>query len=136
LGAGGTDNNVAFERLELLDQLADKQEEIRSNQIAVGFVDQAMLTAILELPLDRQVTALSRYIQRMERTVSEISVQTVPAAEKEKTAASCKMATSPSSTCASLDSSNKQQHLLHLLEYPANVSASRFTCVFTVHMTP
>jgi hypothetical protein len=29
------DNNIAFERLELLDQLADKQEEIRSKPIAV-----------------------------------------------------------------------------------------------------
>ncbi len=44
-----------------------------------------MLTAILELPLDRQVTALREYIQRTERTISELSVQTVHAAEKKKT---------------------------------------------------
>jgi hypothetical protein len=42
------DNNVADERLELLDQLADKQEEMRSNlaskQIALTPVEQAMFT--------------------------------------------------------------------------------------------
>jgi hypothetical protein len=78
------DNNVVVERLELLDQLADKQEEMRSKQIAVTPVEQAMFTSILELPPDRQVTALRRFIQRMERKLSEISVQTVPAAQKKK----------------------------------------------------
>ncbi len=41
---------IAFERLELLDQLADKQEEMCSKQIAVTPVEQAMFTAILDLP--------------------------------------------------------------------------------------
>jgi hypothetical protein len=55
------DNNVAFERLELLGRLVDKEEEMRSKQIAVGIAQQAMLTAILELLPDRQVTALRVY---------------------------------------------------------------------------
>jgi hypothetical protein len=54
------------------------------NIIDVGPVEQTMLTAILELPLDRQITAFRRYIQRMERNLSELSVPTVPAAEKRK----------------------------------------------------
>jgi hypothetical protein len=94
-----------------------------------------MLTAILELPLDRQVTALREYIQRTERTISELSVQTVHAAEKEKNAASCNVAgscaavaapqdTSPSSTCASLDSVHKRRRLLHRSEHPENVGAA------------
>ena len=87
------DNNVAVERLELLDELADKEEEMRSKQIALTPVEQAMFTSILELPPDRQViTALRRFIQRMERKLSEMSVQTVPAAQKETTAASCNVA--------------------------------------------
>jgi hypothetical protein len=40
---------IAFERLELLDQLPDKQEEMRSTQIVVTPVEQAMFTTILEL---------------------------------------------------------------------------------------
>jgi hypothetical protein len=44
------DNNVAVERLVLLDQLANKQKEMRSKQIAVTPVEQAMFTSILELP--------------------------------------------------------------------------------------
>jgi hypothetical protein len=64
------DNNVAVDWLELLDQLANKQEEMCSKQIAVTPVEQAMFTSILELPLDRQVTALRRFIQRMERKLS------------------------------------------------------------------
>jgi hypothetical protein len=83
------DNNVVVERLELFDQLADKQEEMLSKQIAVTPVEHAMFTSIPELPPDRQVTALRRFIQRMVRKLPEISVQTVPAAQKEKTAASC-----------------------------------------------
>ncbi len=51
---------------------------MRSKQIAVGIAQQAMLTVILELPLDRHATALRGYIQRMERTISANSVQTVP----------------------------------------------------------
>ena len=43
------DYNIAFERLELLDQLADKQEEIRSKNIAVGLVEQTMLISKLFL---------------------------------------------------------------------------------------
>ncbi len=61
---------------------------MHSKQIPGGIAQQAMLTAILELPLDRQVTALRGYIQRMKKTISARSVQTVPAAVKEKTAAS------------------------------------------------
>ncbi len=90
-----------------------------------------MLTAILELPLDRQVTALLGYIQRMERTISARAVQTVPAAEKEKTAASCNVvaappATSPISTSASLDSqsAHKRRRVLHRSEHPENVGAA------------
>ena len=87
------DNNVAIERLELLDQLADKQEEMRSKKNALTPVEQAMFTSILELPPDRQViTALRRFIQRMERKLSEMSVQTVPAAQKATTSASCNVA--------------------------------------------
>jgi hypothetical protein len=67
----------------------------------------------------------------METTISEISVQTVPAAEKEKSAASCNVvgscsavaapaATFPSSTCATLDSAHKRRRLLHRSEHPAN----------------
>jgi hypothetical protein len=125
-------NNVAFERLKLLGQLADKEEEMRSKQIAVGIAYQAMLTAILELPIDRQVTALRGYIQRMERTISARSVQTVPVAKEEKHAASCNVAgscaappaTSPSSTCASLDSAHKRRRLLHRSEHPENIGAA------------
>jgi hypothetical protein len=88
------DNNIAFERLELLDRLANKQEEMRPKQIAVTRVEQAKFTAILELPPDRQVTTHRRYIQRRERSLSDkfqvsvISAQTVPAAATEKNAAS------------------------------------------------
>jgi hypothetical protein len=82
-----------------------------------------MPTAILELPLDRQVTALRGYVQRMERTISARSVQT------EKAAASCNLvaappATSPSSTSASLDSVHKRRRVLHRSEHPENVGAA------------
>jgi hypothetical protein len=87
------DNNVAIERLELLDQLEDKLEEMRSKKIALTPVEQAMFSSILELPPDRQViTQLRRFIQRMERKLSEMSVQTVPAAQKATTSASCNVA--------------------------------------------
>jgi hypothetical protein len=86
------DNNVTVERLDLLDQLADKQREMRSKKIALTPVEQAMLSSILELPPGRQVvTQLRRFIQRMERTLSEfeseMSVQTVPAAQTVTTSA-------------------------------------------------
>jgi hypothetical protein len=67
----------------MLVAVTDKLEEMQSKHIAVGLVEQTMLTAIRELPLDRQITALRRYTQRMERNLSELSVPTVPAAEKD-----------------------------------------------------
>ena len=45
------DNNFALERLAVLGQFAGKEVEMRSKQNAEGIVQQAMLTAILELPL-------------------------------------------------------------------------------------
>jgi hypothetical protein len=42
------DNNVAVEQLELLDHLADKQEEMRSKQIALTPVEQAMFNSIMQ----------------------------------------------------------------------------------------
>ncbi len=39
------DNSVAFERLELLGQSHDKEEEMHFKQIPVGIAQQAMLTA-------------------------------------------------------------------------------------------
>jgi hypothetical protein len=119
----------------LLDPLADQQEEMRSKQIALTLVEQAMFNSIMQLPPERQVTALRRFIHRMERRLSEMSVQTVPAAQKATTAALCNVAgacaavadppaTSPSST-ESLD--HKRRRLLHRLEdseHPENVGAA------------
>jgi hypothetical protein len=51
------DNNVTVKRLDLLDQLAEKQREMRSKKIALTPVEQAMLSSILarsELPPGRQ----------------------------------------------------------------------------------
>ncbi len=90
------DNDVAFERLALLGKLADKEVEMRSKQIAVGIVQQT----VLEIPLDRQVTALREYIKWMERTISELSVHNFHAAEKEKNAASCNVAGSCAAVAA------------------------------------
>jgi hypothetical protein len=86
------DNNVDVELVELLGQLADKQEETRSKQIAVTTVEQAMLNSIMRLPPVKQVTALRGFIERMERKLSEMSVQTAPAAQKATTSASCNVA--------------------------------------------
>ena len=86
------DNDVDVELVELLGQLADKQEEMRSKQIAVTTVEQAMLNSIMRLPPAKQVTALRGFMVRMDRKLSEMSVQTVPAAQKATTSASCNVA--------------------------------------------
>jgi hypothetical protein len=52
------DNNVDLEPIELLSQLADKQEEMRSKRIAFTTVEQTMFNSIMRLPPDGQVTAL------------------------------------------------------------------------------
>jgi hypothetical protein len=86
------DNNVDLEQIELLGQLADKQEEMRFKRIAFTTVEQTMFNSIMRLPPAVQVTALRVFILRLERKLSEMSVQTVPAAQKETTAASCNVA--------------------------------------------
>ena len=71
------DNNVDLEQIELLGQLADKQEEMRSKRIAFTTVEQTMLNSIMRLPPAAQVTRLRKFITRVERKLSEMSVQTV-----------------------------------------------------------
>ncbi len=80
------DNNVDLEQIELLSPLADKQEEMRSKRIAFTTVEQTIFNSIMRLPPATQVTALRGFILRLERKLSEMSVQTVPAAQKETTA--------------------------------------------------
>ncbi len=70
------DNNVDLEQIELLGQLADKQEEMRSKRIAFTAVEQTMFNSIMRLPPAGQVTALRGFIPRLGRKLSEISVQT------------------------------------------------------------
>ncbi len=86
------DNNVDLEQIELLGQLADKQEKMRSKRIALTTDEQTMFNSIMRLPLAAQVTALRGFIPRVERKLSEMSVRTVPAAQKETTAASINVA--------------------------------------------
>jgi hypothetical protein len=48
------DNNVALGQLELLGQLADKQEEMRSKNIALTTVEPSMFNFIMQLPAFHQ----------------------------------------------------------------------------------
>ncbi len=129
------DNNVGLEQIELLGQLADKQEEMRSKRIAFTTVEQTMFNSIMQLPPAGQVTTLRGFIPRMERKLSKMSVQTVPAAQKETTSASCNVAgacaavaaapaTYPSSRGSSDPKRRRMQHRSEDSEHPENVGAA------------